>query len=178
MYHPSRIVLKAYLFFVQYIAHRKQLWIPSLFCIAAVDYRRFGVDMLSRNVGSQLSPYTPQHQTSTTRRRESVIWHESYTAVIRSHVLVLEMQCLLWVGNWIYTYYLHVLYMAVPWLRQSVAHLSPRRAGFNPRSVHVRFVVFRVVLGRVPLRRFLHQYHFTTRLLHTHLHLHVVLFIL
>jgi hypothetical protein len=30
---------------------------------------------------------------------------------------------------------------AVPWLRRLVAGLSPRRPGFDPRSVHVGFVV-------------------------------------
>jgi hypothetical protein len=71
-----------------------------------------------------------------------------------------------------------VLHIAVPSSRRSVAGLSPRRTGFDPRLVHVRSVVFRVALGQVHLRGFLHQYHFTTGLLHTHLHLHVVLFLL
>jgi len=38
---------------------------------------------------------------------------------------------------------------AALWLSRLVASLSPRRSGFNPRSVQVRFVVDRVVLGQV-----------------------------
>ena len=41
---------------------------------------------------------------------------------------------------------------AVPWLRRSVAGLSPRRPGFDPGSVHVGFVVDNVALGQVFLR--------------------------
>jgi hypothetical protein len=44
----------------------------------------------------------------------------------------------------------------VPWLRRLVASLSPRRPGFDPGSVHVRFVVNKVALGEVfpPVLRF------------------------
>jgi hypothetical protein len=42
--------------------------------------------------------------------------------------------------------------IAVPWLRRLAAGLSPRRPGFDPRSVHVGFVVDKVVLGQVFLR--------------------------
>jgi hypothetical protein len=38
---------------------------------------------------------------------------------------------------------------AVPWLRRLVAGLSPRRPGFEPGSVHVGFVVEKVILIRV-----------------------------
>jgi hypothetical protein len=38
---------------------------------------------------------------------------------------------------------------AVPWLRRLVAGLSPRRHGFDPGSVYVRFVVGKVALGHV-----------------------------
>jgi hypothetical protein len=41
---------------------------------------------------------------------------------------------------------------AVPWLRRLVAGLSPRRPGFDPGSVHLGFVVDKVVLGQVLLR--------------------------
>jgi hypothetical protein len=40
----------------------------------------------------------------------------------------------------------------VPWLRRLVAGLSPRRLGFDPGSVHVGFVLDKVVLGQVFLR--------------------------
>jgi hypothetical protein len=42
--------------------------------------------------------------------------------------------------------------MAVPWLRRLVAGLPLRRPGFDPGSVHVRFVVDKVALGQVFLR--------------------------
>jgi hypothetical protein len=38
---------------------------------------------------------------------------------------------------------------AVPWLRRLVASLSPRRPGFDCRSVRVGFVVDKVALGQV-----------------------------
>jgi hypothetical protein len=37
----------------------------------------------------------------------------------------------------------------VPWLRRSVASLSPRRPGFHPGPVHVGFMVDKVALGPV-----------------------------
>jgi hypothetical protein len=37
----------------------------------------------------------------------------------------------------------------VPWLRRSVAGLSPWRPGFDPGSVHVGIVVDKVALGQV-----------------------------
>jgi hypothetical protein len=39
--------------------------------------------------------------------------------------------------------------MAVPWLRQLVAGLLPRRPGVDPMSVHVGFVVDKAALGQV-----------------------------
>jgi hypothetical protein len=42
--------------------------------------------------------------------------------------------------------------MAVTWLRQLVASLSPQRPRFIPGSVHVGFVVDKVALGEVFLR--------------------------
>jgi hypothetical protein len=36
----------------------------------------------------------------------------------------------------------------VPWFRRLVAGLSPPRTGFDPRSVHVGFVVDKVALGQ------------------------------
>jgi hypothetical protein len=40
---------------------------------------------------------------------------------------------------------------AVPWLRDSVAGISPQRPGFNTRPVHVRFVVDKVAMEQVSL---------------------------
>ena len=40
-----------------------------------------------------------------------------------------------------------VIYQTVPWPRQLFASLSPHRPGFNPKSVHVGFLVERVTLG-------------------------------
>jgi hypothetical protein len=48
--------------------------------------------------------------------------------------------------NIIYNY---VYKKSMPWLRQLVAGLSPRRPGLDPGSVHVGFVVDKVVLGQV-----------------------------
>jgi hypothetical protein len=44
--------------------------------------------------------------------------------------------------------FITTLQKAVPWLRQLVAGLSPRRPGFDHGSVHVRFVVDKVALGQ------------------------------
>jgi hypothetical protein len=54
----------------------------------------------------------------------------------------------------------------VPCLRQSVTGLSPRKAGFNPRSVNVRFLVGKKIggtgTGFSPSNSgLLCQYHFT-----------------
>ena len=43
------------------------------------------------------------------------------------------------------------IHRAVPWLRRCVAGLSPRRAGFDPRSVSVRFAVEKVAVSQVSL---------------------------
>jgi hypothetical protein len=50
---------------------------------------------------------------------------------------------------------------AVPWLRWLVVGLSPRRPGFAPESIHLRFVVDNVVLGHSVLPS---QYHSTVSL--------------
>jgi len=42
-----------------------------------------------------------------------------------------------------------VSFMAVPWLRQLVAGLSPRRSGFNSKQFLFRYVVDKVALGKV-----------------------------
>jgi len=41
---------------------------------------------------------------------------------------------------------------SLPWLRRSVSGLSPRRPGFDPRLVHVRFVVHGVAVRQVYLQ--------------------------
>ena len=41
-------------------------------------------------------------------------------------------------------------FKAVPWLRRSVAGLSPRRPSFDPGSIHVGFLVDKVALEQVP----------------------------
>ena len=53
-----------------------------------------------------------------------------------------------------------------PWLRRLVAGLSPDRYEFNPRLIHVGFVVDNVAFGQVPLRLLLLscQYHPTNAL--------------
>jgi hypothetical protein len=42
-----------------------------------------------------------------------------------------------------------VNYKAVSWIRQLVAYLSLLQHNFNPRLVHVGFVVDKVVMGQV-----------------------------
>jgi len=37
--------------------------------------------------------------------------------------------------------------MAVPWLKQLVTGLSPRRPGFNPSPILFRYVLDKVALG-------------------------------
>ena len=49
--------------------------------------------------------------------------------------------CVVWVG-WL----IIATAVAVPWLRRSVAGLSPRRPEFDPVSVHVSFVADKVAL--------------------------------
>jgi hypothetical protein len=44
------------------------------------------------------------------------------------------------------------LHGAVQWLRRLVAGLSPRRPGFNSRSVHVGCMADKLALGQVFLR--------------------------
>jgi hypothetical protein len=53
-----------------------------------------------------------------------------------------------------FKYHLHNLRTskAVPWLRRVVAGLSPRRAGFDTRSVRARYVMDKVTLGQAFLR--------------------------
>jgi len=41
--------------------------------------------------------------------------------------------------------------MAASWLRRSVAGFSPQGPGFDPRPVHVTFVVDKVALGQLYL---------------------------
>jgi len=70
-------------------------------------------------------------------------------------------------------FYSHVF---LPWLRRLVAEFSMLCPGFDPRLVHVRFVVHNVALGQVSLPVF----HFSPvsvipPTLHTSLHLHVAL---
>jgi hypothetical protein len=58
------------------------------------------------------------------------------------------------------------------WLRHLVADLSPRRTGFNPRSVHVIFMVDKVAMGHVFLRvLWFCLVSIITPMLHVHLHL-------
>jgi hypothetical protein len=44
---------------------------------------------------------------------------------------------------------INIIYGAVPWFRQLVTGLSPRRPEFDPGSVHVGFVVDKLALGQV-----------------------------
>jgi hypothetical protein len=66
--------------------------------------------------------------------------------------------------------------MAVPWLWQLIASLSPQVPGFDPRLVRLRFMVGLVTLGQVILRllRFF-PVSVIPHIIHTHIHLHVAL---
>jgi hypothetical protein len=58
---------------------------------------------------------------------------------------------------------------AVPWFRLLVAGFPPRRPGFEPRSIHVEFVVDKVALEQVSSQYFGFPCQFSFhRLLHTH----------
>jgi hypothetical protein len=66
--------------------------------------------------------------------------------------------------------------VAVPWLRPLVAGISPRKTGFDVRSVHVRIIVDKVALGQVFLRVLpFYPVSIIPPMLHIHLHLHVAL---
>ena len=76
----------------------------------------------------------------------------SQTAIISLYSINREAVCLLCGTDWIYKYsscYLSVLNMAVPWFRRSVGGFSLRGPAFNPRSVHVRFMVYKGALWQV-----------------------------
>jgi hypothetical protein len=57
----------------------------------------------------------------------------------------------LWWTKWYWDRFFpkYFRFRAMPWLTQLVTGLSPRRPGFDPRSVHVGFVVDKVALGQV-----------------------------
>ena len=68
------------------------------------------------------------------------------------------------------------MFKAAPWLRRSVAYLSPLRPGFDPRPVSARVVVEKVALGQGFLRTLRFSLiSIIPRMLHIHLHLHVAL---
>jgi hypothetical protein len=65
--------------------------------------------------------------------------------------------------------HLYNLFHVVPWLRRLVAGLSPRRPGFAPGSVHVRFAADRVAQRQVFSEFFSFPCHcHSTMILHSH----------
>jgi hypothetical protein len=61
-------------------------------------------------------------------------------------------------------------FVAVPYLRRLVAGFPLRRPGFDPRSGHVGFVLYKVALWQVFSEYFGFLYQFSFRqMLHTHL---------
>jgi hypothetical protein len=65
-----------------------------------------------------------------------------------------------------------LLFKAVPQLRRSVPGFPPRWPGFEPKSIHVGFVVDKVTLRQVFSEYFSSPCQFSFhRLLHTHHHL-------
>jgi len=100
-------------------------------------------------------------------------------------VLTILTECLLSGRNWKFKYIsgtAHFRYSTfhapkvLPCFRWLVAGLSKRRPGFDPRSVHVRFVLDEVAMGQVFLciLQFSIVYKISPKF-HTHLHLHVAL---
>jgi len=68
-------------------------------------------------------------------------------------------------------------FKTVPWLRWSVADVSPRTSGFDPRPVSVRFVADKLALeqGSPAVLLFSPVVSIVPPLLHPHLHLNVAL---
>ena len=87
-------------------------------------------------------------------------------------VLTILTECLLSGRNWKFKYISGIFHSpkAVPCFRWLVASLSKRRPGFDPRSVHVRFVLGEVAMGQVFLRiiRLSLFYIIPTKLPHPH----------
>jgi hypothetical protein len=75
------------------------------------------------------------------RRRRSGVRQETNKQNTVTHLITTDW-CLYYLCNSNFT-------MAVPWLRRLVVGLSPRRPGFDPGPVHVKFVVDKVTLGQV-----------------------------
>jgi len=78
----------------------------------------------------------------------------SQTAIISLYSINREAVCLLCDTDWFYKYsscYLSFFFlnMAMPWFRRSVDGVLLRGPAFNPRSVHVRFMVYKVALWQV-----------------------------
>jgi hypothetical protein len=76
----------------------------------------------------------------------------SQTAIISLYSINREAVCLLCSTDWIYKYsscYRSFLNMAVSWFRRSVGGVSLRGPAFNPRSVRVRFMVYKEALWQV-----------------------------
>ena len=103
------------------------------------------------------------------------IWEQ--TAIISLYsidwlVCITETECVYWVVR---TGSLN-LQKAVPRIRRLVAHHSPRIPGFDPRSVHVRFMVGKVVLDRFSFEDFsFPPFSIITPTLHTLIHQNVAL---
>jgi hypothetical protein len=121
------------------VSSKDEIWFLRV-ChrISNAVYQRFGVDMPSRNVGSQLPTYALQHLTSTTPRRESENWHESYTALIRRYVLVLEIQSVYCeLGNeFIYLFIYIYIYIYIHYIRElRAAHGRAMTQAVNRRPL-------------------------------------------
>jgi hypothetical protein len=61
---------------------------------------------------------------------------------------------------------------AVPTLRRLVAGLTPRRPGFDSRSIHVRFVLVKVALGQVSVRVVVYPVGMLSPVFYTYLYRH------
>ena len=87
--------------------------------------------------------------------------------------------CLLRGTDWVLIYNTGWrLLMAVAWLRQLHACILPRKPGFDSRPVRVRFVVHKVALGQVAIRKHSpcsHHQYITLPVLHANFHLKATL---
>jgi hypothetical protein len=76
--------------------------------------------------------------------------------------------------NWIFKYGSDLFrpQQAAPWHTRLFTGLSPRTLGFNPRSVHVKFAIGKVVMGHGFLREFpVYPVSIIPQMLHIYLHL-------
>jgi hypothetical protein len=126
--------------------------------VVTIHTTRFNVKKslcLSYSVANLYVPYNAQHKKQLFSYTTLTEWFYEW-----NHVL-----CDVCTGSFIF--------MAIPWLRQLIAGLSLSRPKFDPRPVHVRFVVGKVALGQV----FLQVYGFPLSVSFHHCSIHIFILI-